>query len=288
MELSDKELKRLKRLSSVMTEGNIAILEYLDEIDDKVEKGIPALTEIMDKVKGKDSEVPGPKGDRGDRGPKGDSIRGERGIQGISGRDGRDGKNGRDARTPVKGVDYFDGKNGIDGAPDTGEEIIDKINKTPVGPGYLIDNEHVEGFDELRTIVRATAGRVNSTPVGFRAYVEGVKKGLFQEVDFVGGSNVTITHSVVNGLNTLTFDATGGGGGNFTDNELVGTGDDTTTVFNLAATPILNSQHVYVGGIRQNPNYVSGEGDYEISGTTITFNGPPPAGQLVTADYRTT
>ncbi len=47
------------------------------------------------------------KGEKGDKGDKGDSIK------------------GKDGYTPIKGVDYFDGKNG---SPDTGEQIVEKIN----------------------------------------------------------------------------------------------------------------------------------------------------------------
>lgn len=47
----------------------------------------------------------------------------------------------KDGYTPVKGVDYFDGKDGKDGSPDTGEQIIEKINAS----NTLIDLERIAG-----------------------------------------------------------------------------------------------------------------------------------------------
>ena len=38
-----------------------------------------------------------------------------KGVDYFDGKDGKDGINGKDGRTPVKGADYFDGKNGVDG-----------------------------------------------------------------------------------------------------------------------------------------------------------------------------
>lgn len=260
-------------------DDKFAILEYLDEIEDKIDKAIPAFEDVISKVKGEDSDVPGPQGEKGERGERGDTVVGPQGPQGDQGEPGRDGRDGRDGEDGRNGRD---GKNGIDGAPDTGEEIIEKINKTPVGPGLKIDSEHVEGFDELKNTVRANAARVNSAPVGFRAYVGGVKKGLLQEVNFVAGSNMTITHSVVNGLPTITFASSGGGGSaSFINNELLGTGDDNQTVFTLASTPVAGTVCVYAGGLRQTLTT-----DYLISGSTVTFTFKVPTGQAVVADYQ--
>lgn len=76
----------------------------------------------------------------------------------------------------------------------------------------------------------------------------------------------------------------GGGGATFVDDELVGVGDGTTTVFNLAGTPVSGSVHVYVGGFRK----LGGAGnDYTISGGAITFATAPADGENIVADYRT-
>lgn len=257
-ELTDKEIKRLKRLSQLMAgDDKFAILEYLDELEDKIDGAIPTFNEVISKVKGKDSDVPGPKGDKGDkgdRGEKGDSIRGPKGDKGDPGRDGRDGAPGRD------GKNGKDGKNGFDGASDSGEDIIKKINRTPIGDGLKIDNEHIEGFEDLKTSIR-NVNRVNSTPIGFRAYVDGVKKGLLQDVNFKAGSNMTVTHSVVNGLPTITFASTGTGGGGGWETPS-GTVNGTNTVFTVANEPVIV--------IADGTIYIDGSG-YSYSGGTITF-----------------
>ena len=67
------------------------------------------------------------------------------GIDGLDGRDGRDGKDGKDG---VKGQD------GKDGSPDTGEEIIKKVNHDP--SDRLIRKGKVEGLEELEKRVRTT------------------------------------------------------------------------------------------------------------------------------------
>ena len=56
---------------------------------------------------------------------------------------------GKDGYTPVKGKDYFDGKNGKDGSPDTPDQILDKIS------GLLEIKEIkglVEALEELKKI----------------------------------------------------------------------------------------------------------------------------------------
>ena len=67
-----------------------------------------------------DTGAQGPKGDRGDtglQGPQGETgatgPQGERGPKGEQGIQGPQGPAGKDGYTPVKGVDYFDGANGI-------------------------------------------------------------------------------------------------------------------------------------------------------------------------------
>lgn len=47
----------------------------------------------------------------------------------------------KDGYTPIKGVDYFDGKDGKDGSPDSGEDIIAKINTSQ----SQIDIERIAG-----------------------------------------------------------------------------------------------------------------------------------------------
>lgn len=71
------------------------------------------------------------------------------------------------------------------------------------------------------------------------------------------------------------------GAGLFVDNELLGTGNDVTLVFALAATPIAGSVHVYVDGRRQTLTT-----DYAVAGTSVTFVTAPPTGAKIVVDYR--
>ena len=63
---------------------------------------------------------------KGEKGDKGDQ--GEQGIQGEKGEQGKPGKNGADGYTPIKGVDYFDGKDYVLTEADK-EEIADNLNE---------------------------------------------------------------------------------------------------------------------------------------------------------------
>lgn len=116
------------------------------------------------------AKLKGEKGDRGPIGPKGAvgeqgrAITGPQGLQGIQGVGGKDGSNGKDGapgkagKTGPKGAkgeagktgkskDGKDGKDGIDGSPDSGKEIVGKINK--LGQTHRIDAEHIKGLTEV-------------------------------------------------------------------------------------------------------------------------------------------
>ena len=65
-------------------------------------------------------------------------------LDSLHGKDGVDGKDGTDGYTPVKGVDYFDGKNGVDGKD--GQDGKDGVDgHTPVkGTDYFTDADKRE------------------------------------------------------------------------------------------------------------------------------------------------
>jgi hypothetical protein len=74
---------------------------------------------------------------------------------GTYGKDGKDGKNGKDGK---------DGKNGKDGSPDTGEQVIVKINKDK--SDEKIKKEKVEGLSELEDEIKVVK---NTNRLGLRA-----------------------------------------------------------------------------------------------------------------------
>ena len=70
----------------------------------------------------------------------------------------------------------------------------------------------------------------------------------------------------------------------FADKEIpTGLIDSSNTVFTLAHTPNLGSEHVFLNGLLQ----LSGAGNaYTISGVTITFNSAPTTGSKLVVSYR--
>lgn len=142
-ELTPQQEKKLKRLAKLADEGELSILEYLMEIEDKVDS-MPSLKEIVDQVRGN----PGKDGPQGLQGPSGDTIVGPIGPKGETGLQGPPGIDGASV----------EGKPGKDGSPDTGEQIVDKINSLEIEPGLQIDIEHIKGWKEQLKAVGERSG----------------------------------------------------------------------------------------------------------------------------------
>lgn len=124
------------------------------------------------------------KGDKGDTGPQG--------PQGIPGRDGFDGKDGVDGKNGVDGKDGNDGVDGVAGAngsPDSGTEIVDKINSK--------ENIRKISLSKIEGIEKLGGNKIISSGVN----------------SITAGNNVTITSSQGNGKGDITISSTGGTGG---------------------------------------------------------------------------
>lgn len=101
------------------------------------------------------------------------------------------------------------------------------------------------------------------------------------------GTGITVT----NGAGTITISTSALIASNFVDKEVPtkqggGTAPDgTTTIYNLANTPVAGSEHVYVNGVLHNPGAGN---DYTISGGAITFlsGAIPQTGDIVLVSYR--
>jgi len=142
---------------------NPELAQYLEaqSISDKLEKVVEAISNIPTTEK-MTMELPGVelvtvKGEQGEKGETGD--RGEKGDKGEKGDQGIQGERGASGYTPIKGVDYFDGAKGEqgepgislpgkDGSPDTGEQIVEKINALEIEPDKQIDFSHIKGFKQ--------------------------------------------------------------------------------------------------------------------------------------------
>lgn len=105
------------------------------------------------------------KGEKGDTPVKGidyftkeeiDKVKSE--LRPIKGKDYFDGKDGKDGYTPIKGIDYFngkdgkdgkngkDGKDGKDGSPDTKYNIRDKL--ADLSGEERLDAKHIKNIDK--------------------------------------------------------------------------------------------------------------------------------------------
>lgn len=89
------------------------------------------------------------------------------------------------------------GKDGEPGSPDTGEDIVDKINSQDT----KIQADKIEGLDK-KVDDKVKDSKVFFGNKAIHLFVGGVKKGLVNALNIVGA-----THSVVNGLDTLTITA---------------------------------------------------------------------------------
>lgn len=168
-ELNAKLLLLLKNSKN----SPLAILESLLAIEDRIVKSIQEIVtpgpvgpqggrgeDGKDGVPGKPGESV--KGDRGDMGPAGrDGPKGDKGDVGEKGKDGKNGKDGKDGRDGRDGIDSRDGKDGKDGSPDTGEDIVNKINSLRPDSKHQIDASHIKGLSQ---IVVGSEGRKRIKP----------------------------------------------------------------------------------------------------------------------------
>jgi hypothetical protein len=174
----------------------------------------------------------------------------------------------KDGKTPQKGIDYFDGKNG---SPDTGEEIIDKIVSSD-RKGWL-DKSAIKGLEEELEITKEGRGiRVFGGSRGLLLKSSGTTiEKIARIINFTGA---TVTRSST-GEVTIAI-----GGGTIVDDETpTNSGDDLN--FTLAHTPIAGSLKLYRGGARQRVTE-----DYTLVGLTITLNTALATGEILLADYR--
>lgn len=156
----------------------------------------------------------------------------------------KEGHDGDDGYTPIKGIDYFDGKPGKDGSPDTADQIINKIS----GLLEIRDIKNLrEELDELRKIR--------------------------EERRFFGGggfSKMAMDSKIID-----PYTPTGTINGVNCDFVLVKAPNPTASL------------KVYRGGAKKqlNPTGTT-DGDYSLSGKTITFNVAPLVGEIIEVEHR--
>ena len=177
MELTQKQLDRVKKTIEVVEKGNLAVTkhifqleEYVDQKVEEIKAQIPDLNQVLNSVRGKDG-VDGQQG-----------IKGDKPVLGVdyeAPKDGVNGMNGKDGKTPTKkelvaiitplipepisgldglnGKDGINGKDGKDGSPDTAEQIVSKINDLPEDSDFKIDASHIKNLPKAQ-VVRVPGG----------------------------------------------------------------------------------------------------------------------------------
>lgn len=167
-------------------------------------------------------------------------------------KDGRDGENGQD---------------GKDGSPDTGEEIVSKINALPTDDEdgeFKIDASHIKNLPERAAEIIRNVG-------GHGAFY------TLADVNFAGiiPGQMPIWDGV-----SWTPTTPSGGGGTPVYGEVLDT-QGSGPVFNLAFTPIAGSVRLYRGGAYQSV----AKSDYSITGGAITLASALQSGEVLVADY---
>lgn len=201
----------------------------------------------------------------------------------------KDGKDGADGYTPVKGIDYFDGK---DGENLSNEKIIELIKETNT-------EKEVEPVD-YNKIIEEVLSKIPPIPVPEVDY-ESLKKFCFNEImkleearprgrqlqsagpttSFGDISDVEVSgiqtgQSIIyNGQVFIPYTPTESLSMSFSETP-AGSGTD----FTLEHTPINNSLRLYRGGARQKPIE-----DYTIDANNITLIISLSIGEILLADY---
>jgi opacity protein-like surface antigen len=134
-----------------------------------------------------------------------------------------------------------------------------------------LDVSAIRGLDKLLEDAKKSGKSVQirgGGTRGFFVYIGGVKKGIVNSLNFVGGSGVSLSYSKVNGLDTLTINASGAGISVETPPESV---DASTTVFTVSAQPqwiVSDGTTIYEGA---GYSYSSGSGQVTLDLAPSSF-----------------
>lgn len=257
----DSELGKLEEILKILDSGKLsladiapvleALIEFaknteqmtseeLQKHSDKVNEFIKSYTGKIDK---RLSEIKdGAQGPKGDTGAQGESIIGPQGPSGDKGDTGANGK---------------------DGSPDTGVQIVDKINALPIEPEFQIDVLHIRGLENLIPKNKEGGMSYYGNSLGVGMFVGGTDYGTARYLNFIAGTNITLSFNRVGERNDLTINSTASGGGSLSVLAATGTVDDSNVIFTFASAPTL----VVVNGNA----YRDGHG-VTIVGTTATLD----------------
>lgn len=202
--MSSDDLKKIKRIADIGADVHTALFEHIEEneaqhsqIIEKVDGLETDLVDTQQAVVSLQEELktieltPGEKGEQGIQGKQG--IKGEKGDKGDRGERGEDGYNGIDGEN---GKDGLNGQDGKDGSPDTGEQIVKKINKQKT----QIDASKIKNLPQpvINQIFEGKGGVVGLETIKQDGVI---KSQSTKSLNFVGATvtkdsdNVTVTMS---------------------------------------------------------------------------------------------
>lgn len=161
------------------------------------------------------------------------------------------------------------------------EEIEEKIPTLPpekLGEDYRnalealngddrLDKSAIRGLEEAleEAVKNGKHVEVKGSSRGLFLSIDGVEKGILQNINLKAGTGMSIAYSQVNGQDTITFNSSGGGS---TVETPTGTVNAVNTVFTVTAEP----KFVVADGT----TYFDGAG-YAYSALSITMDVPPSA-----------
>lgn len=151
-----EQTKKLNKLAKLVDGGNLALIEHLFELEQKIDElkaEIPDLDSVLESIRGKDSEVPGPQGEPGE-----DYILTEQDKAEIASQvtvpvvEKVIEKTVTIRETPIVTENVVEVA-----VTDTPEKIIEKINSTDA----QIEPERIKGLGDLKNEVQSvkTAGQ---------------------------------------------------------------------------------------------------------------------------------
>ena len=247
-QLTDKQKQKIRKIADVVKNGEMSIVEFIFELEDRLDQELPSLHKVFEKIKG----------DKGDTYNLSDDDLRKIAVQArslinisqlgklaagmvsvpveeISQKVAKIIGKPKDGKTPTQEElepiiralmpEAIRGEDGLDADE---EAIYDRIiqDLPMLGTAFRdglellegddrLDISAIKGWEELIRELRGSGKSVNigGGPRGLHIYVDGVKYGLISTINFEAGNNITLDFAKnSSGIPTLTINSTGGGG----------------------------------------------------------------------------
>lgn len=273
--MANNPLERLEKLAEVANAGLASVQEVGEAIGQVLVFVRDAMTELLNQITELSKKVTENKKDADDRlrAVEEDLVRERSNIKEmvetrINSIEVPPGEPGKDADVEeVKRLVLEEIKipEPEPGSPDTPDQIRNKLESIEEEEEKLSISA-IGGLEKkLKELfsIRENRGIFGIPSRGMFLSIGGVKKGIISNLNIVGGSGVSVSYSKVNGQDTITIDASGGGVTVETPHE---TPNAVITVFTVSAEP----QWMVADGI----TYYAGKG-YTYSTGQVKFEIAP-------------